>query len=622
MKLKIYELDNIKDEVLKMTKYYIDQLPIPEKLKFMLFNESFFTENPAFYGYYPYLFVKNKDKNLDLLSTCGTLYYQSLILLDRILDKDIKIAEALPTFMLGQEESVRILQKMLGDNPCFWEKFQQRKLELFSAYTKERTCEIENIDDYKELASGKSAMAKIAIDALWALGYIDSTTYDRCLYLHKLFYVAFQTLDDISDMREDLNKSQFNVANWELSQFLGRDIQSEDISIFYTSACYEKLYSLVFDTLDMACSIAQQEELKWFLIEASKLWNTALVQKQNIKSYLYELSIDLSSTYSKSTDLDSSIHLAVTFVEKQQNKDGEWIDFCNNAGYSNIWSTAFITMILQESGIANSHIDKAKEFLKQYSIDQIGYSDIWIADNDSITMYSLATGDYSIIPVILSTQNSDGGFSTYFNKQELVCSLSNVKEQKDVEAWVQSHPCVSSAILYLCTKANAYNKKVQKCVDYFKNLFTLNRPLCYWWIDDIYTVFFISKANKYIKDRELDTIIRRKVQEKLHGKIEYESNVFYLSILLELCCEYSFVEEAQKLMHNIILLQYSDGSWAASDFLCVPGANNNNPTHPEKWKIGTHGVNIRISEFHRLFTTSMAILSLTHYKKINEKARL
>lgn len=122
MKLKIYELDNIKDEVLKMTKYYIDQLPIPEKLKSMLFNESFFTENPAFYGYYPYLFVKNKDKNLDLLSTCGTLYYQSLILLDRILDKDIKIAEALPTFMLGQEESVRILQKMLGDNPCFSEK--------------------------------------------------------------------------------------------------------------------------------------------------------------------------------------------------------------------------------------------------------------------------------------------------------------------------------------------------------------------------------------------------------------------------------------------------------------------------------------------------------------------
>lgn len=122
MKLKIYELDNIKDEVLKMTKYYIDQLPIPEKLKSMLFNESFFTENPAFYGYYPYLFVKNKDKNLDLLSTCGTLYYQSLILLDRILDKDIKIAEALPTFMLGQEESVRILQKMLGDNPCFNEK--------------------------------------------------------------------------------------------------------------------------------------------------------------------------------------------------------------------------------------------------------------------------------------------------------------------------------------------------------------------------------------------------------------------------------------------------------------------------------------------------------------------
>ena len=57
MKLKIYELDNIKDEVLKMTKYYIDQLPIPEKLKSMLFNESFFTENPAFYGYYPYLFV-------------------------------------------------------------------------------------------------------------------------------------------------------------------------------------------------------------------------------------------------------------------------------------------------------------------------------------------------------------------------------------------------------------------------------------------------------------------------------------------------------------------------------------------------------------------------------------
>lgn len=622
MKLKIYEIDSIKDEALKITKQYVDQLPIPDKLKSMLFNESFFAENPAFYGYYPYLFVKNRDNNLDLLCTCGALYYQSFILLDRILDKDVKIGDALPTFMLGQEESIRILQKMLGDNPCFWEKFQQRKLELFSAYTIEKSYKIENMDDFKELANGKSAMAKIAIDALWALGYIDNTAYNKCLYLHKLFYVAFQILDDISDMREDLNKCQFNVANWKLSQFLGRDIQSGDISIFFTSDCYEELYSLVFDTLDMACCIAQQEELKWFLIEASKLWNTALVQKQNIKSYLYELSMDLSSTYGKSMDLDSSIQSAVTFVEKQQSKNGEWIDFCNNAGYSNIWSTAFITMVLQESGIISSHIAKGKEFLKHFSIDQIGYSDIWIADTDSLTMYSLATGDYSVVPVILNTQNLDGGFATYFNRHELVCSLSNIKEQQDVEAWLQSHPCVSSAILYLCTKAKVNDKRVQRCIDYFKNLLTLNKSLCYWWIDDIYTVYFISRANKYIKDRELDTAIRRKVQEKLHSKIDYKSNVFYQSMLLDLCCEYKFIEEAKKLAHNIIQLQYSDGSWKASDFLCIPGTNNNNPVNPQKWKVGTHGVNIRISEFHRLFTTSMAIESLTHYKKINERARL
>ena len=466
-----------------------------------------------------------------------------------------------------------------------------------------------------DFADGKSSMAKIALDALYALKLLNVNEYNDCLLIHKLYYTAFQILDDISDMCEDADKHQFNLANWYLSHDISVKNDLHDFSLFFTEGVYAKLYKYVFDFLADAQVLAKRNQLDYLVSEIVKLKNTAIIQKRNIETYLYEISLDLSSTYFSNGNLEFALQNACGYLKKEQRQTGEWIDCCNNAGYSNIWCTSFIVTCLNEQMANLDIVLNAKQYLNGIPVDNIGYSDIWIADNDSFVMYCLATQNYSIISKLFDIQNMDGGISTYSNKKELICSLSNSYVHSNVNSWMQSHPCVSSAALYLCTKAHFFTNKTLKLIKYFKQLIASNNPLVYWWIDDIYTIYFLAKANEVLGDKSIGVYIHKQVYEKYYANVKYENNVFYLAMLLELCCRCGYSEEAKNVKNTLVQLQLSDGSWKASHFLCIPASDNDKPSNMDSWRVDSHGVNIRVNEFHRLFTTSLAISSLVYYKQ-------
>ena len=152
MKIEVYTQIDYKHNVLEHSKRYVESMFVPEMYKQHILNDDFVNNNPSFYIDYPYLFLK-EDKthsfeNIDLLCFVGALYYQSLILLDRILDKDLDFKNGLPLFMVLQEEVVKELYVLCGNNSLFWKNFQARKMELFSTYSLENNFSPSSMEDY------------------------------------------------------------------------------------------------------------------------------------------------------------------------------------------------------------------------------------------------------------------------------------------------------------------------------------------------------------------------------------------------------------------------------------------------------------------------------------------
>jgi hypothetical protein len=247
-----------------------------------------------------------------------------------------------------------------------------------------------------------------------------------------------------------------------------------------------------------------------------------------------------------------------------------------------------------------------------------GYSSFWICDNDSSVIGVLATGCIEDIAIIENRVNTDGGFSTYYDKNALLCSLSNSKNWEiNVDGWMQSHPDVSSAALYLLAKFNRKSKVLPVTIDYFKKNIISMPSLVYWWIDDIYTVYFLSKANLIIRDSEIENYIVKKVESKYaefaSSNVKESYTYMYLGMLLHLLLYVNNFSAAAYIKDYIIRNQYNDGSWNESNFMCMPGTNNVNPVNGKLWEVGDHGIEIRAHEFSRLFTTSTVLMSLKEY---------
>lgn len=616
-------------EIEQAMSAYINQLRLPEKCKRGILNTDFYKNNPAYYLNYPYLFLKgaNKEDNIVKLCIAGALYYQSVIYVDRVLDKDIRLSDAFLVISVCTEETIKILSSFIPADSDFWKIWNKRKFEFLQAYKDDRTGEINTNEAFLMHSDQKAAFGKLAIDALYYMRLISEEEYKAYLQIHKYFYGAFQILDDISDIREDFEKQQFNIAVSEVYKAENNPNKTfsvgENVSeVFYTEHLYKRLFALAGEYVDKARLIASQYSLNYMVEECDKLWNTIVIQQRNVNTYLYQLNImrQLSNVRPLSNNMEKVCNSALAFLKKHQEANGCWIDFCNNAGASDIWCSAFVTVMLGFCEQASELVAKSKEYLrKSVQTDSCGYSHIWIGDNDSSIMALLATKNYKRIDGLVDRFNSDGGVPTYYDDMQLLSSLLYSHQGiSNIDGWRQSHPDVSAAALYLLSKASYSGLEKERLILYFKNIIKNNQPMVYWWIDDIYTLFFLSLANSILKDQEMYHYIQSRTEDKLQSYFEIANKenltVFFISMLLHLLLYCGKKNEADQVAKALINMQYSDGSWPESNFMCIPAVDSLTPMKTSSWEVCDHGINVRAHEFHRVYSTSLALMALSEYK--------
>lgn len=474
-----------------------------------ILDESFIDSNPIFYLYYPHLFSKYFDfsdsDTLDLLSISGFLFYKSVIILDEVFDNKESVDHFQKFFIANicQEEALKILLSFFGRDSAFWQVWSKRKLEYIKAFKLDTSLSsIDSYADYVELADLKSTFGKIAIDCLYFLSDCKKTDiYHKLLESHKYFYTAFQIADDISDFEEDAINEQFNISAFELKNLLSKkNIAIQEYSLeqqkklIYLEGVALELYSKAVKYLDKTNkSIAFLDSNKdLWSFEINKLHNTCLTHYLNIKGFLIEFqSLEKSESSSKAI---GALDKAVSYLQNSLKEEGNWFDIFNDAGVSDLWTTAYVTFnLFQTNLIEDDFLEKSFEFIHKNRLKDglWGYNKEWISDADSssfallslrnTTFYKSKQHEISL-KQWLNFQNKDGGFATYLDENTLKSSL-NTTDIKDVSGWLQSHFCVSAVAYLVFIELGITEKEEFKQLrKYLINILSTPKGiLSYWW---------------------------------------------------------------------------------------------------------------------------------------------
>jgi len=565
-----------------------------------------------------------------------------VILIDNIFDnKNIK-----PNFQkyiianICQEETIKILSRLFGESSDFWKTWNIRKLEYSKAYMLDKT--IKTIDDYSEfekIADYKSAFGKIAIDSLYYLTQKkDPNTYKTLLKSHKFFYTSFQILDDIMDYKEDSENGQLNISRSELTKYLAVKNESiedytveEQKKLIYLRGIASNLYNKAVNYINEALEILPTSIAinSLWENELKRLHNTGITHLLNINGFLdvYNSKKELKYNLMKTVKLSNAIICSENYVINKQQLNGNWNDFFSDAGISDIWVTSYIIFSLSKlkTSATPSVFVEARKFIKNNNLlnGLWGYNKMWIDDADSSSFALLALKNFELNDCLLKKwfeyQNSDGGFRTYSNKNDLLSSL-NSPIIKNVDGWLQSHFCVSAVAYLVFIELKITNKKKFKHLREYliNNLESEDETLSYWWAEDIYAIYYILSGAVLFKDTQILKLCEKKVERLIEQDV---SNNYFKGLLLSTLCLTDFMfdkfnKNAIKLYYDIINNQYSDGSWNESYSLRIP--------HPSTlsihnriniWSKANKGTNILVKDHNRFFTTISCLTALNLYEK-------
>jgi len=631
---------------------YLNTIELPENIVKAIVDEQFIENNPVFYTYYPYLFntvFKIEDKKiLDVLTIAGFLYYKAIILVDEIFDNQSPKGSFFSYLIsdICKEESIKLLSSLFSNEHEFWKSWNSRRFQYAKAFEiDQKTHDINSYEAFEKLADYKSAFGKVAIDALYNISKLnDVVLYTDLLNSHKFFYTAFQITDDISDLQEDVENGQFNVAYFELKQEIGeQEIKEKTIknlkNAMYLNGTAVKLYDKALGYLEKAKKTIQPYDLPEWKFEIQKLYNEIVKNQLNISGFVNIFHVRQQLSNQKSNNNKSpeiAFDNAKKFIQNSQNKEkGNWIDYFNDAGISDVWTTGFL--ISQGDNDINYKIDttKAVAFLQQNTAKNNiwGYNSKWISDADSTTfvLRTLLKNKIEISEEQLnnwySFQNKDGGFSTYNSEEELIISL-NFSTDANVKGWLNSHFCVSAAAyLFLC-EAEIKNTIFFDVKNYLELKIQQEELIkSYWWTHDIYALNLILKGALLIEDanmiKQASNSLGHFVKSISFTKLKEDKNCFYLGLLLEsLTVNDFFINKYKQDINEIVSIvlkeQLKDGSWLENASMRIPhpsitNANSTNIT----WKISDSGTNIIVKDFHRLFTTVACISGLSSYINSN-----
>jgi hypothetical protein len=273
-------------------------------------------KSPKYYTYYPRLFYKYfNDINInvvDSLSEAGYCYYQSILLMDSIIDN--KKFSDFPLISILQEETIKILTFLYGRDAKFWKYWNLRKQEYMIAIQIEKTLQTQknpDWEDYKNLADKKSAFGKIAIDSLYLLSdKKNKTLYKALLKSHYYFSIGFQLYDDLKDFKEDFENKQFNWAHHQLSRKTDLIQLPNDVCLL-NKLLYTK--GIAFEIMNKSILAFQKaiDVLKPFPVQSE--WMETIEQMKNTISNYLDITVGYMKILETRVELDKKKHIQPIF---------------------------------------------------------------------------------------------------------------------------------------------------------------------------------------------------------------------------------------------------------------------------------------------------------------------
>lgn len=246
---------------------YVKKINACEEIKNILCNDYYIEHTPAYYFFYPKLFLPviepSKVEALENLCHVGFLCYSLAIITDTKEDLNLrnsdqlenKIKELFVTnYYSVSKTHIGELKNILKDKIALYAKrnFYEKELQASFSY-----------NYYKQLDICKSALSQLAIDLIKLLfhNYSDAA-YKELIHAHDNFSIGLQILDDIKDFKEDISIGQFNYAYYLLKRKYPNDNDIDKLNkLLYIDSTASELYVKASYYFKNAFTIAKKYEL-------------------------------------------------------------------------------------------------------------------------------------------------------------------------------------------------------------------------------------------------------------------------------------------------------------------------------------------------------------------------
>ncbi|AJA46575.1 hypothetical protein CPAST_c04750 [Clostridium pasteurianum DSM 525 = ATCC 6013] len=201
-------------------------------------NNSTIIDKGMYYKY-PYIFAELfpiKNELLDKFSMFYQRIVDHIIFVDRLLEGNkFDVNYIIEKYIVGND-LIREYSYVYEQNSIFWNYFEQFYKEYFNAILIENRLSNNYMikftkKEYLKMCLGKPALSKLLVAgmAIKSKNVLEFSTINNMLnYLN----IYTQLLDDFKDIKEDLNKNQFNYYTY-ISKFQCNTNNKNDIFKFY-----------------------------------------------------------------------------------------------------------------------------------------------------------------------------------------------------------------------------------------------------------------------------------------------------------------------------------------------------------------------------------------------------
>ena len=640
---------------------YCEALPYPPEIKGLIldyFNNDTALRVENIYVVYPLLFIDDiADPELvDHICFASFFFFNSINVRDLLYDrKQLENDQKHRVTFLSvifHEEGVKLLARIFALSHPFWTTWNLRRYEFLSSLKLDRQYHSNSTipwDVYMELSDRKMAFAKIAVD-IWHHLFpdkVDKQFQDLINRSQREVNICFQIVDDIFDIKEDLQNDQSNIVITEVISFLTKnkrnttDLTYEEVAkIFYTEGIAKELYQKVLAHLDRSKKLLGEHSSK------VPLWVELINSKeQEIKNNLANMETvfrrwavlsTLSNSLKRTNDIGTALNDSLRYIQTKQQPDGSWADCVTNTEISDVWVTGYIVHQLP-SIKDDTLMTKACDFLNTHRQNDYlwGFNTNWIVDADTTTcaLMALSHRGYDVAKEYsywLQYQLPSGGFTTYIDDRALYRSQKFID---NFNGWIQEHTCVSAlAYKFLC-QYDPESESVRKLEHYLLDQSDETLQKAYWRTSPVYNTALIletlvehdrGKADQISSiASELISFIDQEdyVVRDLTGK----KNFFFTGMVIGALCSSQELYQAHKsiidrCVTNLLNHQYEDGSFPTSYFLRIPSTEVIDPGSVTNWTLDPRKNNVITSDFARLFTTTNCHRALHRYSSIKNSS--